>query len=327
MQLRHKDPCRLSTSTFTAHGMGQPSFCILCKRNNEDGKRHRYTKAHQERVKNVLENQAEQFKKYKPFLFEVATLSSVAAQPVFWCTFCRVEVRPTGADVMAHTRVFAWLATPSSLRVVHFSLKYVLHTLTLVLNFLPNESLHIFEHMATSAHHAKVDIWFEAHRADLKTKKAHVISDKTLEKFHERVKKKEEELDQAEQMERSKKHKEATEASTQEGSAGWQAMPTLDSTGWHDTEGQATTDMNSLAAVTFGSAPSSRALEVNSEEGLESDQTQGTAAQELGPSIQDFLHAKEAGRKRKRNSRSMNSSTFLGSDRASKRVRKWGSGS
>ncbi|RUS25768.1 hypothetical protein BC938DRAFT_471689 [Jimgerdemannia flammicorona] len=164
--------------------MGEYVFCALCKRNVDDGKRHPFTKTHQERVKEVLRNQSEQYAKYKHFLLDVATISSRTKQPDFYCTFCKVKVRPTAKEVMEHVRTFA--------------------------------CLHIFEHMATAAHHERVDAWFKTNHGDFKLKKSHVISEKSIGKYRERIRKKTEELDQAEQAKAEWKRRERAEEKDKE---------------------------------------------------------------------------------------------------------------
>ncbi|KAF0463400.1 coiled-coil domain-containing protein 84 [Gigaspora margarita] len=128
------------------------SFCTICKRNTCQGKRHLYTKFHQERLQRKLDKQKSEYQKYKIFIKNVTLAYDINKQPDFWCIFCEIEVKPT---FQSEERQIA--------------------------------CEHIFNHIATKNHHSNVIKYFKEHNADRKLTREFILSKDDIEKFNERI--------------------------------------------------------------------------------------------------------------------------------------------
>eukprot|EP00741_Cyanophora_paradoxa_P007098 tig00001086_g6869.t1 len=69
-------------------------LCTVCRRNHEEGKRHVYSKKHQQKLAKVLQNDLRRIDDIRFFLSTPAAKDASAkeASP-FWCRFCEVEVK------------------------------------------------------------------------------------------------------------------------------------------------------------------------------------------------------------------------------------------
>ncbi|KAG9287901.1 hypothetical protein G9A89_017496 [Geosiphon pyriformis] len=147
------------------------SFCQVCKRNNNEGKRHLYTKIHQEQLKKVLGLEQKNYRKYKTFLKDVTTVQDINKQPDFTCLFCDYEVRlklPASASKLGEIEERQFVCA------------------------------HIFNHLVTKQHHSKVGEWFKTYNADRKLIGEFIVKKADMAEFIRRVVEKEREFAQQE---------------------------------------------------------------------------------------------------------------------------------
>ncbi|CAG8533103.1 11966_t:CDS:2 [Ambispora leptoticha] len=147
-------------------------FCQVCKRNNGEGRRHFYTKSHQERLKKVLEDQQSNYRKYKIFLRDLTLVQDINKQPDFACLFCEVEVKPKPI-VSAETE----LGNVDESQFV---------------------CIHIFEHLATKQHHMNVNEWFKKNNVDRKLIGEFMLKKANMDQFQKLMRAKQSEITQQE---------------------------------------------------------------------------------------------------------------------------------
>ncbi|CAG8656911.1 10611_t:CDS:2 [Ambispora gerdemannii] len=159
-------------------------FCKVCKRNNSEGRRHFYTKSHQERLKKVLEDQETNYRKYKIFLKDLTLVQDINKQPDFTCLFCGVEVKP----------------------------KFIVNAETATVKLGNDESqfvcIHIFEHLATKQHHKNVGEWFKKNNVDRKLIDEFMIKKADMDQFQKLMRAKQLEItlqEKAARLERKRK--------------------------------------------------------------------------------------------------------------------------
>lgn len=76
---------------------GQFKYCLPCRRNHNEGKKHLFTRAHQSKVEKVLNYYIERIKELKYYLTHVSVRhSSTQCLQPFECTFCDKNIEDTG---------------------------------------------------------------------------------------------------------------------------------------------------------------------------------------------------------------------------------------
>ncbi|CAG8509462.1 8294_t:CDS:2 [Acaulospora morrowiae] len=149
--------------------MSSYSFCAICKRNTCEGRRHLYTKLHQERLQKKLETQKKEYQKYKIFLKDVTFVHNINKQPDFWCIFCENEVKP-------------FLQPADERQIV---------------------CMHIFEHLVTKEHHSRVYKYLKDNNADRNIADQFVLRKNAIENFYKRIHAKQRETETKSTQDRS----------------------------------------------------------------------------------------------------------------------------
>ncbi|KAG5462774.1 MAG: coiled coil protein 84-domain-containing protein [Olpidium bornovanus] len=129
------------------------SYCQVCNRNHDQGKRHRYAVGHKAAVETLLNKQREKFAAYRTHLDNPESVP-VGRQRAAWCFFCCADMRP---DVAADKQFASNSEKPGGDGTAGFAP---------VLTDAPCCRMHVLEHLATKKHAAKVDAWFRANNAD-----------------------------------------------------------------------------------------------------------------------------------------------------------------
>ncbi|KAK9720414.1 Coiled-coil domain-containing protein 84 [Basidiobolus ranarum] len=142
--------------------MGAYGYCEVCKRNHNDGKRHLYSKAHQEKLDTLIGKQIEKYKKFKIFLKEATPIIDETKQPELWCIFCEREIFPSNLE--EESEEFHLVCS------------------------------HIFEHMADREHQECLNKYFNKFKVKHQYKEEFKLSLDKLKNFYQRGEKKIQEL-------------------------------------------------------------------------------------------------------------------------------------
>lgn len=123
--------------------MVEYELCSLCKLNFGNGRKHSYSKSHQNRVKVVLEKHRNRVKDVRFFLDNVRRGSGSVVPTTHWCYFCEAEVTDHGEFACYHTIV----------------------------------------HLASSEHKHNVEDFFRKNRVSIDKRKLYVLSDEVCGNF------------------------------------------------------------------------------------------------------------------------------------------------
>ncbi|ORY05841.1 hypothetical protein K493DRAFT_333349 [Basidiobolus meristosporus CBS 931.73] len=151
--------------------MGAYDYCPICKRNHSDGKRHLFSKSHQEKLDTLIGKQIEKYKKFKIFLKDVTPIVDETKQPELWCIFCEREVFPSSDESSEFHLVCS----------------------------------HIFEHMADQEHQECLNSYFKRFKAKQQYKEEFKLTPKALNNFYQKGERKIKELKEKLELEQKRK--------------------------------------------------------------------------------------------------------------------------
>ena len=117
-------------------------FCKICKRSNTLGKRHFYTRLHQQNLSNYLEKILDGYEKLKKLLTpNTCFLTCISQQPHLYCVFCELDLFANEKYLKDSLNAAGWEDITSG--------KF---------DFLFRR-LHIFYHLSTTSHQKNVVAW------------------------------------------------------------------------------------------------------------------------------------------------------------------------